>query len=220
MPGTGRSRVLVGSGLPAPCAHLREAIEDVSGVNNGGAMLFRLALEEVEKVSPGDDVQIRGHLVEEQHFDGAQELQKELDTAPLAVGHLVHAPFEVDAEQVDEHLPALRVSALHRQHHLADLHVSLESAPARNNGKHHTSPHKRAAGLVWRKRSCCCKVTSSPLGAAALHFQPGHTHGGQGGSLHCQFRGVHAREGDADDRAAARATSHDGTLRTRQRSHP
>ncbi len=102
----------------------------MSGVHDGRAVLLCLALQKVEEVCSGDDVEVRRDFVKQQHLHGAQELQEELHSASLAVRHLVHAPLEVDAEQVNEHFPALGERALEGQHHLADLDVSLESAPA------------------------------------------------------------------------------------------
>jgi hypothetical protein len=91
------------------CRPRGEVVEDVGGVDDGARARLGLALEEVEEVAAREQVQVDRDLVEQQNRPRPQQAHGELHPPPLAVRDGMHAPAQVDVEDLDEVVAALRV---------------------------------------------------------------------------------------------------------------
>ena len=75
---------------------------------------------------PGQDVELRRHLVVQHDAERALEVQQELNAATLAVGDAVHAPARIDVQDVQDARAAGRVDPGARGEHLRDADVGGE----------------------------------------------------------------------------------------------
>jgi hypothetical protein len=87
----------------------REVIQDMRRIHNRAWPLLRLLLQKVEEVATAQQIQVHGDLVQQQYRPRPQQPHGKLDPPPLAVGHGVHAPAQVDIKDAYELVAALRV---------------------------------------------------------------------------------------------------------------
>lgn len=105
-----------------------ETVEDVRGVHDGGTSSFGFFPQPKKKILPDDDVEAGSDFVEEKNIERANEAEEELDSTPLPVRDLVHSPVEVDAENFQKLVAALRICCLKFLHHVSDANVGLKRA--------------------------------------------------------------------------------------------
>jgi hypothetical protein len=86
-----------------------EVVEDVGRVDDGARARLGLALQEVEEVAARQQVEVDCDFVEQQNRPRPQQAHGQLHPPPLAVRHGVHAPAQVDVEDLDEVVAALAV---------------------------------------------------------------------------------------------------------------
>mmetsp|Transcript_136115 Transcript_136115/g.422924 ORF Transcript_136115/g.422924 Transcript_136115/m.422924 type:complete len:583 (+) Transcript_136115:188-1936(+) len=102
---------------------LRQVVEDVGRVEDGGALLLRLLPQEPQQALPGEEVQVRRDLVEDVNGLLLRQALQELAAPALAIRDGVDPPGDVDLHDVYELLDALG-----GQHLLADQlrHTDVE----------------------------------------------------------------------------------------------
>ena len=86
-----------------------QIVQDMRRVDDRARPPLRLALEPLEEVAAAQQVEVDGDLVEQEDGPRAYEAHGELDAAALAVRDGVHSPAQVDVEDADELVAAVRV---------------------------------------------------------------------------------------------------------------
>jgi hypothetical protein len=88
---------------------LRQVIEDVCRVHDSALARLGLLLQESQEVVARQQVQVDGDFVQQENGPGTKKTHAQLDSPPLAVADGVQVPAQVDVENFDQLVAALRV---------------------------------------------------------------------------------------------------------------
>ena len=89
---------------------LRQIVQDMRRIHDRARARLGLPLQEGKEVAPGQQVKIDGDLIQQQHLPGPNQTHRQLHTTSLTVRHGMHAPVEIDVENVDQFIPAVGIS--------------------------------------------------------------------------------------------------------------
>ena len=88
---------------------LRQIVENVRSIHNSTLARLSLLLQESQEVVARQQVQINRNLIQQKHRPRPQQAHAQLHAAALAVAHGVQVPAEIDVEDLNQLVAALRV---------------------------------------------------------------------------------------------------------------